>query len=818
METIRADWRLAWRSIRRSPLFTGVALVIVAVSIALSTAVFSLVSGVLLRPLPYPNAERLVRLGEIRPNAAGSANTSRLLASVTIGEWMRQSETLDAIVPYSANGTTRVEIGGTNHQLVAARVGGRFFDVLGETPAAGRLLNESDDRSDAPPVAVVSWRLSQQIGDLDDTPGRVITIEGVPHTVAGVAPADLAFPSPDVDVWVPGRWTFAMPGAGQRMMMRIAAIARMHPASTVDEVRREAERVLLSIAMADPAFADGTVPVPRPYVASLHDEVVGDTRPALQALFAGMVLVFVAACVSLANLIVARNTARERDIAIRTTLGATRRRLLIPLAMEQVALVGGGAVLGALAGRWILGVLPSIAPERLPRLSEVRFDPAAFTIVAAAALLTALAVGLRPAWRKREGELREVSATSRLLTRSGSRSAELVRGSLVASQVALAIVLLTGAALIARSLLNLVTTHPGYDPSGVLTFQVGMGADAWQERGRQTRFYEELMERVRALEHVTAAGFASHLPLHTAGMSGTFFIEGQPRPSDPADHPRARHVMISPEYHRALGTRLLAGRGFNPQDDADAAPVAIVDELLARRHFGGDALGGRVRSIAGKTWTIVGVVESVKLGSVSAAGEPIMYMPYSQVGESLTFSRLGMGMLVRTASEPTSIGPAVRQIVADLDRSAPIYNLMPLDERLSATFDGPRFYTIALALFAVLTVATAALGVYGVQAYAVERRRTEFGVRRALGARESDITRLVLTRALLLGLAGAAIGIPLAAAGAGLLETLLFGVRPIDPLTFAVVPVVVLLLSLAASWQPARRALRVDPSTALRCD
>jgi predicted permease len=818
-DEIRADWRVARRSLARSPLFTAVALLILVLAIGLSAAVFSLVSSVLLRPLPYPNADRLVRLAEFRPDreAMGPAAGGRL-AAVTVGVWADETKTLDAIVPYSANGTTTVGIGGTNEQLLVAKVGGRFFDMLGATPEHGRLLNEADDRRDAPPVAVVSRRLWSQISGREDDPERVLAVDGVPHTVVGVVPAGIRLPSPDVEVWVPGRWSWPAPGGRSMISMSLDVIARMRPSARLEDVRAEGDRVLRSIAMMHPAFFDGTIEVPRLRAVPLHEHIVAETRPALRALFAGMALVLAAACASLANLLVARNTARARDTAIRTTLGATRRRLLAPLLLEQLALGMLGAVLGGLLGRWILDVLPSIAPERLPRLADVEFEWIAFASASGVALLTAVVVALQPALRRQDADLRELSASNRLRTRGGSRSAEMFRSALVAAQVALAVVLLVGASLIGRSLWNLLTTSPGYDPHSVLTFQVGLDADAWRHAGRQTRFHEELLERIGGLNDVTSAAFTSKLPLHAGGMNGTFGIEGVARPGDGAEHPRAHMVMVSMDYHRTLGTRLLGGRAFDNRDARDAMPVVLVDASLAARYFGGNAIGKRVHAIGRRMRTIVGVVETVKLGAVSHADEPTMYFPYSQVGEILAFNRLSGGVLVRTASDPLSVVPVVRQFVKELDPSAPLFNVMPLDERLDRTFDQPRFYTIALVLFALMTLVTALLGTYGVQAYAVEKRTAEFGVRRALGADEADIAAIVLKRALLLGAAGVAVGMPLAASGAGLLRAMLFGVRPLDPWTFGTVPIAVLLIVLAASWQPARRALRIDPAHALRSE
>jgi putative ABC transport system permease protein len=813
LDNAAADWRMARRSLAGSLLFAAVALGTLTIAIGLSTAVFSLVSGVLLRPLPYPGSERLVRLAELRRDRVPTIpRVGGELAAGTIGLWTRQTATLDAIVPHASSGQT-VGFGGVHEQVSVASVGGKFFDLLGVTPVQGRLFGPADDLSTASPVAVVSRRFwMQQLGQRSDAVGSALTIESVPHEIIGIVPPTVVLPTPEVDVWIPGRWTWPDPGERERggrpnISISLGVIARLRPGTSLEAVRLEGQRVLRTVATADPAFFDGTVPIPELRVVPLRDDIVADTRPALHALLAGMALVLVAACASLANLLVARNRARARDLAIRFTLGATRVRLLRPLVFEQLVLVGSGTVLGGLQGWGILRGLPALVAPTLPRIAEVRFDWLALATASTAAVVTALAVGLRPSWARGDADLR---------TRSGSTSVETLRTVLVAGQVALAVILLVGASLIGQSLWRLLQTNPGYQPEGALTFQVALSPES-RAQGL-TRFHDALLDRLVRLPGVTAAGVASSLPLHAEGMRGSFQIAGVPRPTDRADFPRAQMHMISADYHRALGMRLVSGRPFDKRDDLHSGLVVLVEETLARRYFNGDAVGKRVHALGSRTWTIVGVVEPLKVGSVNGADEPILFFHNRQIGEALAFDRLSGGVVVRTDADPELLVPTVRQVVKELDASAPVFNVMPLTERLDRTFDQPRFYAVALALFAVLTLGTAVLGVYGVQAYAVEKRAAEFGLRRALGATESDIVRLVLRRALGLGLAGVLLGLPLAAAGAGLLRSLLFGVEARDVTTFIAVPVLVVAVVVAASWQPVRRALHIDPARALRSE
>lgn len=819
LDRLAADWRIAFRSLSTSRLSTGVILATVVAAIGLSTAVFSLVSSVLIRPLPYPESDRLVRLAEFRSDREPRTPASGgRLTAVTIGLWQNETTTLEALIPYSFS-SSPVGAGGSNEQIMVATVGPQFFEIVGAHPAAGRLLSRADHKADAEPVAVISRRYWRGIlGGRNDVEGSVITIDDLPHTVVGIAPDGIAFPAREVDVWKPGRWKWPLPGGRSNIMMSIDAIGRMRPGATVEDVRREGERIVRAIAFADPAFADGLVQIPAVRAVRLLDDMVVDTRPALSALLAGMALVLVAACASLANLLAARNSGRARALAIKVTLGAGRARLLRPLVFEYFVIAFSGTALGALGGWWILEALPAMVPTSLPRLEDVRLDWRGVATASALASATLLVVGARPGWRRQKTNLRELSSSSRVPSRGGSRSAEVFRGALVSFQVALAVVLLIGAALIGQSMVRLLRTSPGYQPGGLLTFQVGQADLAFRDKGRLTRFYNALLERILAMPEVTAAGVASKLPLHSFGFSGTFRIEGLPMPTDPAERPRAHMHVVSTDYLSAMGTRLLAGRAFDKADALQSVPVVLVDELLARRHFAGDAIGKKIISIGGKPWTIIGVVETVKLASVAEAAEPILYFPNTQVGEVLAYNRMSGGVVVRTASVPSSLVPAVREYVRELDPSATIFNIMPLSERLDRTFDQPRFFTLALLLFAALTVATAVLGVYGVQAYTVERRRGEFGVRRALGADERHILTFVLRRAAALAIAGLATGLPLAALGVGLLQTLLFGIRPLDPLTFVLAAGGTFVLVIAASWQPARRALAIDPAEALRSE
>jgi putative ABC transport system permease protein len=389
---------------------------------------------------------------------------------------------------------------------------------------------------------------------------------------------------------------------------------------------------------------------------------------------------------------------------------------------------------------------------------------------------------------------------------------------MVVGLVALTVALLVGAALLGRSLIELIRVHPGFQPKLALTFQVGLPEGIWREQGRQAAFFEELLSRLRQHPSVVHAGAASTLPLHRVGLRGSFGIEGRPRPTRPQEWPVASKVAISPGYLEAVGTRVIRGRSFTEADSATSPLVALIDEVTARTYFVAEDPIGRRIEFARRLYTVVGLVESIKQKSVTLPAETTIYFAAAQLSPIMAFNRFTGGVGVRTTGDPLDLVPFIRSAVREVDPASPVYNVMRLDDRLDATFAEPRFYSLALGMFAALVLTTSILGVYGVLSYAVERRRMEFGVRRALGATERDVAGLVLRQALILIIVGLLGGLALAAAGVRMLSTLLFGVEPLDAATFAMSGAFILATGLAAAWQPARQALAIDPARALRAD
>jgi len=816
------DVRHAWRSLRHSPSFAAVALLTLTCGIGLSTAVFSLVLGILVNPLPYANADRLVRLSEFAPGRPVTAESGDV-SDVALGFWTTMDTALAKISPYSDNDITVVVPDGAANVSVAD-VGADFFSILAMPPLAGRVLLPSDAAADAAPVAVISEELAlRSFGGVQAALGKTVGLETTTNLVVGVLARHFAFPHADVAVWRMGRQyrRFPPPGAQRQVFMRSEVIGLLRDGALVADADANGVTVATRIAAADPAFADGNVAMSKFMVRRLFDDLVRPVRPALVTLGAGMALVLIAACVNLANLLLARHTARQRELAVRVALGADRWRVARPVLFELTLISIGGGVAGALLAWWLLASLPVIAPSGLPRLDSIHFDVRAFLATWIAAFLTAVIVGLLPVLRLPATEVRELTSASGRIRLGGTmRSADRLRGVLVAGQIALAMVLLVGALLIGRSLVALLDVDLGYQPDGVLTLQAAHPFSASREPGRLSTYYREMLARLRQHPGVVAVGSSAPLPLHHVMIRSSVNVVGRPRSTErPKPEDMVVSQPISADYLKAIGTRVVKGRGFTADDTISAPKVALIDELVARKHFpDGDAIGQQLLSVGRDPWTIVGIVQTIRVGALGDSPSPVLYFPAEQLNEFIGYGRSGGGIAIRTAGDPEELIGFVRDVAREVDRTVPLFNVRPLNDDIALSVAQPRFFTVVLVLFAALALSTALLGIYGVLAYAVERRRTEFGVRRALGATERHIVALVMRRGLLLAGVGAIAGLAGAALGARLMQSLLYGVTAADPASYAGAAALILSIVLAASWLPVRRAIRIDPARALRVD
>ncbi len=802
MRTLLHDIRYAFRSLRRSPGFTATALLTLALGIGATTAIFTLVNGFLLRPLPYPKPDRLVFLSE----------TSEQVPNMSISwpnyqDWVAQNRVFDGIGAFRGSGF--ILIGqGQAERLLGAECTGALFSILGVKPALGRTFQVREEQPGGERVVVLSHGLwNRRFGGDKGILGRALTLNGDVHTVIGVMPAGFQFPTPQIELWSSlGRRADQMAERGSHP--GIYAVARLKPGRGLDQARSQMNTIAGRLAGEYPNTNRGNGVI----VTSLHERAVRGIRPALMVLGVAVILVLLIACANVANLLLARATARYREFAVRAALGAGRWRLVRQLLTESLllALLGGAAGL-ALARAGTRALIATL-PIGTPRIHEVVVDGEVLFFALAVSVFSSVLFGLAPAWRVSR---RDLHATLKEGGRGsgGSSGHRRFRGALVVAEVALSMVLLVGAALLLRSFGNMISTNPGLNVENVLTLQVAL-PPRYKEPQRQWGLIESLVGKVKTLPGVQYTGAVLPLPMGGSGWQTSFSVEGAPEP-DPGKVPSTDWARVTPEYFRAMRIPLRRGRVFTESDSIDAQRVAVIDETFARRYWPQEnPIGKRIRfgsHNAPNPWmTIVGVVGHVKNYGVDQDSRVETYVPFAQMPGS-QFS-----LVVRSHTDPAALTAAVRSELRSLDPDLPAYNVATMERIFSDLAAPRRLAALLLALFAALALLMAAVGIYGVISYSVSRRTGEIGVRMALGAGARNIFRLVLREGALLAGLGVAVGLVAAFALTRFLETFLFGVQTRDRATFVAVPVVLAAIALVASWVPARRATRVDPVVALR--
>ena len=808
LDALIQDVRYALRSLFRSRGFAAIALTSLALGIGLATAVFSVVDGVLLRPLPYDDADAIVRIRQLSTTTAPrSDDVPRWL----LGRWERSPRTLSALAPYAVtDGRVRTE----TESLVGIKVevAEQFFDVLRTTPVHGRLLMRSDSAPGAPAVAVLGHAFwVSAFGRNPSIVGRHVVVDDRPVEIVGVLPPAFAYPSTDVAVFVPGRWRFpeGEPGVARAFVgLPLEVVGRMRPGVSTAEVVQEAT------TLYQQSLKPGSVPVAVLFEAiALQEDLARDVKPALVVLLAAVACVLAIVCVNLTNLLLARGTVRQREIAVRAALGASRWRMTRPLALEGVllAFLGGGA--GVAIATVLIASMPLTASIDPMLAAQVRIDGRVLAFALGVSALMGVAVGVLPAWQAPADKVSAAmtSAHVRLLPGSAIR-AERVRSGLVVVQVALAIVLAVGAALLSRSLVTLMTVDLGFRPERALSLQIRLPPRGATYDWRP-RFYEEFLAKLSAHPGVVAVGFTSSLPTHEAFSQNSFRIDGVPE--DPEVTGRARREIVTPDYFRAVGMTVLIGRGFLHSDTATSERVLVVNESFVSAFLNGRQPIGQRVMIFGDWSRIVGVVKAKRHAGLRADRRPEYYAPVAQSPPD-TVSEVGAGIVIRTAGAPLRMMPFVRSTLRDVQPQAAIEDEGTLEDRIWSSTAQPRFYATVMGVFATLALVTAVVGLFGVLSYVVERRRTEIGVRRALGATSRNIFELIVGKGLRLVGMAVPLGIVGAAAGAGLLRSLLFGVEPVDPVAFGAVIVVIPLVALAACVWPAHRAASLEPLDALR--
>ena len=802
------DIRYALRLLAKNPAFTLATVGTLALAIGATTAIFSVVQGVLLQPLPYHEPERLVRVWEVSPQG----ENRNVVSPGNYLDWRDRARAFESLGAHS--GTFAIALTGAGEPLTvgAARVTPSAFDTLSVQAHAGRLFNEEEGRQGGPPAVLISDRLwRQRFGADRAVLGRSVTLNDEPFAVVGVMRPGFAFPSTGVDIWIAQQ--FSERDRAQRRAHNFAVIARVKGDRTVEGARSEMRALARQISDEQPAFMTGWSVNVVPY----HDDLVGNARPLILILFGVAMVVLLVACANLANLALARAAGRVHEIAVRSALGASRSRIAKQLLIESLVQSAIGGALGVGVVAITLPTLIAAAPADIPRLHDIGLDLFVFIFATGVTVLSALIVGLVPALRGGWATLSHQALTASRL--SGTPGAARLRGALLVAQVALALVLLVGAGLLVRSLIKLNAVDYGFAQDGLLALNLDIPAARYPDVGAQSRFYERLLERVRALPGVAAASTTSGAPASGIATTFSFAIEGRPAatPSGRGDPVPLRAVM--PDYFRTLGIPVLHGRTVEPTDRQGALPVVVFNESLAKRFWTDGAVGRRI-SFAGPEgpwYEVVGVVGDTRDAGLDQPAPPAVYVPFAQRREQWGWlSWQTLVVRARPGFAPADLVPSIRFALSEIDPLLPLQSARTVNDLYAENTARRRFAMQLTAGFAALALLLGALGIYAIVAYSVAERRREIGIRLALGARPRTVLRQVVRSALGLAAAGAAIGAVSAFGLTRFLESLLFGVEPTDAATFASMAALLMAIAVLAAWLPARRVMRVDPVKALR--
>ncbi len=811
VDTVVQDMRFGLRMLRKSPGFTVVAIITLALGIGANTAIFSAVYGILLKPLDYPRSSQLVAItGAFTPQSM----TGVMLSFPEFEDIRTRDQDFQQVAAWDGR-PLRLTGSGAPEQLLATRVTGDYFSTLGMKPIIGRPILHSDCSAGSDRVVVISYGLwRSHFGASSAILGKAITLGGQPYAVIGVVP-------PEFDSYVAqskqGRvWTPLVPPEKERISRGWrdhGIIARLKKGVTLSRANKHLRALSALLAEEYPKTDKGWVMS----AERLQDSIVKRARAALLVLLAAVGLVLLIACANVSNLALARAWGRRKEAAIREAVGATHLRLFRQFLVECILLGLAGGALGLALAFGGVSVLRAIAPPYTPRVDQIRLDVTIFGYAFGISLFSAMLFGIVPSLRISRGQrldeaLKEGWSAERPAIEG--RSAGRLRGALVVAEVALAFLLLIASALTIRSFRKLTSVPLGFRTNRLLTMSVGLSRSVCQHTAPCRAAFDQIARRVAALPGVEGVALSSMTPM-SGYATYSFSIEGQPKPKFDWQGPSAEYLNVSPGYFRTMGIEILRGRAFTSQDTAGAAPVAIVSHALARRYFSGNALGKHVRVESQPAWaTIVGETNDARDIDPSSRPKPELYLPFDQAHPFKVFP--SATLLVRAAAKPVATFPAIRQQVWTVDKKAPVGNLETGDEIVSEAVANPRFRALLLSLFGGLGLLLALSGIYGVLQYATNQRRHEIGVRTALGASPGNILLLMLRQGLLLTLAGMAIGLCGALALTRFLRSLLFGVTPTDPATFAGAAVLLAVVALVACYLPAQRAARVDPMAALR--
>jgi len=804
IQTVGQDLRHALRSLRKSPGFTGLAVLAMALGIGANTAVFTVVNGVLLRPLPLIQPERLFLISYMP--GVGPLAGRLFMDSHDYLEFQRRTHAFERITAFQGGQVTLTGAGDAV-RLPAALVTSSFFPVLRVNPAIGRTFAAQEEDQGSPGVVMLSEELWRGRFAADpNILGKAITLDGLKRSVIGVMPAGFAFPG-GAALWLP-----LTVGTGAGNSFFPFAFGRLRPSVSQRQAQAEWEALVPQLPHAPEDQRNGWIAE----VLPLQDLFVGGIRKSLLIFMGAVALVLLIACANVANLLLMKGSLRRQEMAVRTALGAPRSRLIRQLLTESAMLSLGGAIAGLLAATFGVRALLALAPAgKIPRVAEIHLDARVIGFAFGLGAVTGILFGLLPAVQATGRELRIfLSQAGRAVTSRG----EGLRSVLVVSEIALTLVLLTGAGLLLKSFLRMRAVDPGFRAENVLTMTVDLPESLYNTTVGIQAFHARTLEKLSNLPGVLAAGAVNWLPLNGPLMWGIFHLYG--------GRPTLRGYMVdkpavSPEYFRVMGIQLLSGRAFSDQDSSTAPRVAIISQSVARTFWpGGDAIGQRITledhpKPEHEDWlTIIGVVDDVRQESLAEKAHPAIYQPYTQVKKAEFLGR--MTFAIRIAAQPASMATAMRGVLREVDRNQPVQSITGMTDLVAKTTAEPQFQTRLIAIFSMLALLLAAIGTYGVLACAVAERTREIGIRMALGAQKSDITRMILRRSLLLATVGVALGVAGALAVTRVLAKFLFEVKPTDLPTFLVVAAVLVAVALLSGLLPAQRATRVDPLIALR--
>jgi putative ABC transport system permease protein len=799
MQTLWQDLRYGARTLLKNPGFTLIAVITLALGIGANSAIFTIVNAVLLRPLPFDEAERLVKVWETRYQLGRARNS---VSPADFFDWRGQNKTFEHMAAYDAGDYTLTGSGEPDRVRVA-RVSPDLFPLLRQQPVLGRAFTQEEEVNGKDLVVILShesWE--RRFGKDPAIVGKTFTLSGYNYVVVGVMPAGFSFPDSKVELWIP-----YAPNADERAVRGghfLEVLARLKPGVTLERARADMASIATALEKQHQVnTGHGT------NVFSLHEETVGDVRRALLVILAAVGFVLLIACANVANLLLARGATRQKEIAIRTALGAGRWRVARQLFTESLLLSFTGGALGLLLGFWGIDLLLAISPDNIPRAQEIRPDYLVLAFTFVITLITGVIFGLAPALQISKPDLNEFLKESGRGT-SGSLRRNRLRSIFVVSEVALSLVLLIGAGLMIKSFIRLSRVDLGFNPDNVLSVSVSLSGSKYREGQPRVSFFEQARHNIAALPGIQSVGMVAGLPLAGGIGSRYFGVEGRP-PQPPGQGYNANTNVISPDYFRTMGIPFIRGRDFAERDVTGQPQVMIINEELARRFFPDeDPLGKRIVLSGNSIWTIIGIAGNVRNQGIEKEPRAEIFFPHGQAPYG--FSTI----VARTNDDPLKSVAAVRNVFRSLDKDQPLYNVKTVERVVSDSVVSQRFNVILLGVFAALALILAGIGLYGVMAYSVSQRTREIGVRMTLGARGRDVLWLVTRQGMTLAIAGVALGLAASFALTRLVAKLLFGVSPTDPVTYVVIALLLTAVALVACWIPARRATKVDPMIALR--